>query len=251
MHVLVQTGSFMTATAYSMAASSTQAAVARAQEPPRGMQWSLLLVGAGCVMMFVGIVLAATGVPGKLAYDINGEGARIKNSSSNPMQISAAIDANIKVIAEGSGFEKNQLNWYFNGVSRSEDQIPVLAQAAQDMSTSVTAIDEDLSDVYRSTVAMRVDMEEMAASSAASARTMERVNSDVGELGAAMSDLQKATSGLVASMARIEQRAGSIATNGTGTAVRITRRMNSVLPERVPTPQTSLEPTPQWTRGAL
>lgn len=215
------------------------------------MQWSLFVVAFGCIVMFAGLVLAIAGVPGKLGYNINGPGARIKNTSYDPLKMSAAIDANIKLVAEGSGFEPDQLNGYFNGVSRSEDQIAPLAASALQMGGSVTKIDQGLKDVYATTSEMRANMQAMATTSAQAASTMQGLGSDVGSIADAMAQLARATQQLTTAMAGIEAKATTIATKRTSAAVKITHRMNTVLPSKVPTPQTSTDPAPAYVRGAV
>ncbi len=242
-----QVGQQMAATVHPGSGHAPFAMPAQPQAPRR--PWTTLVVAFGCICMFAGLVLSIAGVPGKLGYNMNGPGARIKNTSYDPLTMSRAIDANIKLVAEGSGFEPDQLNGYFLGVSKSEDQIPLLAQSALEMDSSVTKIDAGLADVYATTKTMRENMQGMAETSQTSATTMQGLAGDISGLADAMSELSAATEQLTAAMSSIERKAGNIASDGTSKALKITRRMNSSLPSSVPRPQTTTQPG--YTRGAV
>lgn len=239
----------MSAVAYSAHGSGLEQSAGH--RAPQRIQWSLLALATGCVAMFSALILSIAGVPGNLTYDAGGPGERVKNHSNDPMKINKAIDLNIKYVAANSGYEHDQMNGLFSAISKSEDQIPILARAVVDMNGDVVAIDDGIKEVRDTTIAMRTDMQAMAATSESSAATMSSLNSDISSLGGSMSALANATNQLTVAYAAIERKAGAIASHRTNKALSITKGMNRVLPARVPAPETSLLPgTAPYPRGA-
>ena len=214
-------------------------------EPAPKLQWSLWVVGAGCVAMFVGLVLAVSGMPGQLAYNEHAAGERVKNTSHEPLTTMRSMDSNVKWVEQNTEDGPGQLNFYLANINTSEQQISVMAAAVQAMTMSVMAIDANLAGVSKTTQKMRTNMAALAATSAHSAGTMGSLGTNITGLGSSLGALSSATKQLGNEMATIGAKAKKISKGGTDVARRNTQSLNDVLPSKVPSPETSLDPGTQ------
>lgn len=207
--------------------------------PPQRMHWSTLLFVAGMAICAIGLLATIAGVPGRLGYDVDGAPDRNKPSSNDPLKLSQSLDGNMKWIAQSSSDADGAYVGYIKSINRSEAAIPAMVQALVAMDASVRAIDAGLADVGATTTAMREDLAAMAEVSGASAGTMGSLGDDIGFLSSSMLQLADSTQELTERMAAIEQQAGSIAANGTASALKNTKDLNASLPDEVPAPITS------------
>lgn len=204
--------------------------------PPRRMHWSSLLFAGGIVVCLLGILVAVSGVPGRMGYDVSEEGRRNKPPDSmDPMAIQKSLDANMKWIDRNSSSEGGYLG-YIESINRHEAAIPVMVQALAAMDASVRTIDGGLGVVTETTEEMRANMEAMAASSQASADTMAAMGEDLGFLSKTMVGLAASTTQLTTKMAAIEKKAAGISAKGTSAALATTKQLSGALPDGVPDP---------------
>jgi len=148
-------------------------------EPAPKLQWSVAVVGAGCVAMFIGLVVAVSGMPGKLAYNENAAGERVKNTSNEPLTTMRSMDSNVKWVKQNTQDSPGQMNYYLTNINASEVQIGIMGAAVQAMTASVIAIDENLSGVARTTTTMSVNMKALAATSSHSSSTMSSLGGSI------------------------------------------------------------------------
>ncbi|MBC7645058.1 MAG: hypothetical protein H7123_08025 [Thermoleophilia bacterium] len=214
-------------------------------EPAPKVQWSVAVVGAGCVAMFIGIILAVAGVPAKLTYNENAAGERVKNTSHEPLTTMRSMDSNVKWVKQNTEDGPGQMNFYLTNIDTSEKQIGIMAGAVQAMTASVIAIDENLSGVAKTTTTMGADMKTLAATSTHSSGTMSSLGTNISGLGTSLAKLSTATKALGAAMTKIGVKAKKISTGGTSVARSSTQSLDDVLPSTVPHPETSLDPGTQ------
>lgn len=205
---------------------------------PQRMHWSTMLFVAGMAICLLGLLATIAGVPGKVAYDVDGAPDRNKPSSMDPMQLNASIDGNMKWLAHNSSDAKGGYVGYVKSINRSEAAIPIMVQAMAAMDSSLQAIDSGLAEVGATTVEMRSHMDKMASVSGASAATMASLGEDIGFLSGSMLELAGATEELTERMAAIEKQAAGIAASGTAAALDSTRELSTSLPDEVPVPIT-------------
>lgn len=206
---------------------------------PNRMHWSTLVFVAGMSICAIGLLVTIAGVPGKLAYDVDGAPNRNKPTSSDPMAINRSLDGNMKWIDQASSDAQGSYVGYIKSINRSEVAIPAMVQALVAMDTSVRSIDTGLAGLGDVTTQMGADMTAMADVSATSGATMDALGGDIGFLSTSMLELAGSTQELTARMAKIEQLAGGIAATGTSEALKNTKGLNASLPENVPVPTTS------------
>ncbi len=206
---------------------------------PHRMHWSTLLFLGGMCVCAVGLLVTIAGVPGNLAYDVDGAPNRNKPTSSDPMAINRSLDGNMKWIDQSSGTGKGGYAYYIKSINQSEAVIPPMVQALAAMDASVKSIDTGLAGMGDVTTKMGEDMAAMADTSAASGATMTSLGTDIGFLSKSMLELAGSTEELTTRMAKIEKLAGGIAANGTSEALKNTKALNASLPENVPVPTTT------------
>ena len=206
---------------------------------PQRLHWSTLLFVAGMCICAIGLLATLAGVPGSMAYDVDGAPNRNKPDSSDPMAINRSLDGNMKWIDQASSSGKGGYVGYVKSVNVSEGAILPMVQALTAMDASVKSIDTGLAGMGDVTTKMGADMEAMAATSAASGATMNALGSDIGFLSTSMLELAGSTEELTKRMAKIEKLAGGIAANGTSEALKNTKALNASLPDNVPVPTTS------------
>lgn len=221
------------------APSSVDAAHALPAPPPRRMHWSTMLLVVGLSVCLIGLLATIAGVPGRLAYDVNGAPDRNEPDSMDPLAISRSLDGNMKWIDESSSDAKGGYVGYIKSINRNEAAIAAMLQALVVMDASVKSIDAGLSELNESTAEMGADLDEMAAASASSAETMTALQEDIGFLSASMVELADSTKQLTKRMAGIEQQAAGIASSGTSAALANTKGLNASLPSEVPVPTTT------------
>ena len=206
---------------------------------PQKLHWSTLVFVAGMVACALGLLVTVAGVPGRLAYDVDGAPNRNKPASNDPMAITRSIDGNMKWIEQQSSDAEGSYVGYINSINRSEVAIPAMVQALAAMDTSVRSIDAGLAGMGKVTSQMGADMQAMADISSESGATMTGLGEDIGFLSNSMLELAGATEQLTKRMAKIEAQAGGIAANGTSAALENTKELNASLPENVPVPTTT------------
>lgn len=206
---------------------------------PSKIHWSTLLFIAGMCVCAVGLLATLAGVPGSMAYDIDGAPNRNKPDSNDPMAINRSLDGNMKWIDQASSSGKGGYVGYVKSVNQSEGAILPMVQALTAMNSAVTSIDTGLAGMGDVTTKMGADMEAMADTSAASGATMTALGGDIGFLSKSMLELAGSTEELTKRMAKIEKLAGGIAANGTSEALKNTKALNASLPNEVPVPTTT------------
>ncbi|MCW2921223.1 MAG: hypothetical protein JWL76_1097 [Thermoleophilia bacterium] len=206
---------------------------------PQRMHWSTMVFVAGMCICAIGLLMTVAGVPGDLAYDVDGAPNRNKPTSSDPMAINRSLDGNMKWIDQSSSSEQGGYVGYIKSINRSEVVIPPMVQALAAMDSSVRALDSGLAGMGEVTTKMGADMAAMADTSSASNDTMNALGGDIGFLSKSMLELAGSTEELTKRMAKIEKLAGGIAANGTSEALKNTKALNASLPDNVPVPTTS------------
>lgn len=205
---------------------------------PQRMHWSTMLFVAGMAICAIGLLATIAGVPGNVAYDVDGAPDRNEPHGMDPLKIQQSLDGNMKWLADNSGDREGGYVGYVKSVNRSEAAIPLMVQAVAAMDASLTKIDGGLKEVGATTVAMREHMDRMRDVSTRSGATMSALGDDIGFLSGSMLELATATEELTERMAAIEEQAAGIAANGTAGALKNTKELNAALPSEVPVPRT-------------
>lgn len=203
---------------------------------PTSLPWSTRIFIAGSIACTIALAAAVAGIPGRLAYDADGPGERVKPTSSNPLAVQAALDRNMKWIDEASSDEPDAYVGHIKSVNENELAIAATAEAIVAMEQAVRTISSGMGDVNATTEAMRASMEHMAQVSDSSAATMSQLDGDIGFLARSMQELASSTGEIVQRMSSVERQADAIAAKGTAAALATTRELNQSLPPEVPEP---------------
>ncbi len=217
---------------------------AHAEDPrptpaPQKLHWSTLVFVGGMCVCAIALLATLAGVPGSMAYDVDGAPNRNEPNSNDPMAINRSLDGNMKWIDQSSSDAKGSYVGLIKSINQSEAAIPAMVQALAAMDTSVRAIDSGLAGLSSVTTGMGTDLASMADVSGASGSTMTDLGADIGFLSKSMLELAGSTEELTARMAKIEKKAGGIAANGTSAALTNTKALNDSLPDDVPVPTTT------------
>jgi hypothetical protein len=195
--------------------------------------------------MFAALVLSVAGVPGNLAYNAAGPGNQNHYTGNDPIGTLNSIDGNVKYVNAKASTDPGGMNFYFNGIDKSEQYIPATAQSVADLTGSVMALDAQLGNVKATTIAMKQHLGAMANTSDGATRTMTGLDRSITGLGGQMTQLQDSTLQLSAAMAKITAAAKQIADKRTGVALADTKSLGAALPAQVPPANVSMQPVPQ------